>query len=386
MTDFSRKELERYSRHLIIPEFNLQGQQKLKAARVLVVGCGGLGAPLLSYLAAAGVGTIGLLDYDVVDESNLQRQVLFSVNDVGRPKVEAAAERLHAQNPHIQLQTYQTKLTSANAIDIIQNYDIVADGTDNFPTRYLVNDACVLLGKVNIYASVYRFEGQLSVFNYVDSEGKRYPNYRDLFPAPPPPGQVPSCAEGGVLGVLPGIMGSLQANEVIKVITGLGEPLAGRLFIFDTLSFESRTLKIHPHPENPLTGKNPTQTQLIDYEQFCGLPSQEVSLSSKVKEIDVQQFRQMRENKEDYQLIDVREPYEYDIAHLGGELMPGKDIDQYVEKIHRDKKVVVHCRSGVRSSRVIEKLEKQYGFSNLYNLKGGLLAWAEKVDPAMPVY
>ncbi|MFP4091762.1 MAG: molybdopterin-synthase adenylyltransferase MoeB [Cyclobacteriaceae bacterium] len=386
MTDFSRKELERYSRHLIIPEFNLQGQQKLKAARVLVVGCGGLGAPLLSYLAAAGVGTIGLLDYDVVDESNLQRQVLFSVNDVGRPKVEAAAERLHAQNPHIQLQTYQTKLTSANAIDIIQNYDIVADGTDNFPTRYLVNDACVLLGKVNIYASVYRFEGQLSVFNYVDSEGKRYPNYRDLFPAPPPPGQVPSCAEGGVLGVLPGIMGSLQANEVIKVITGLGEPLAGRLFIFDTLSFESRTLKIHPHPENPLTGKNPTQTQLIDYEQFCGLPSQEVSLSSKVKEIDVQQFRQMRENKEDYQLIDVREPYEHDIAHLGGELMPGKDIDQYVEKIHRDKKVVVHCRSGVRSSRVIEKLEKQYGFSNLYNLKGGLLAWAEKVDPAMPVY
>ncbi|MFP4290263.1 MAG: molybdopterin-synthase adenylyltransferase MoeB [Cyclobacteriaceae bacterium] len=386
MTDFSRKELERYSRHLIIPEFNLQGQQKLKAARVLVVGCGGLGAPLLSYLAAAGVGTIGLLDYDVVDESNLQRQVLFSVNDVGRPKVEAAAERLHAQNPHIQLQTYQTKLTSANAIDIIQNYDIVADGTDNFPTRYLVNDACVLLGKVNIYASVYRFEGQLSVFNYVDSEGKRYPNYRDLFPAPPPPGQVPSCAEGGVLGVLPGIMGSLQANEVIKVITGLGEPLAGRLFIFDTLSFESRTLKIHPHPENPLTGKNPTQTQLIDYEQFCGLPSQEVSLSSKVKEIDVQQFRQMRENKEDYQLIDVREPYEYDIAHLGGELMPGKDIDQYVEKIHRDKKVVVHCRSGVRSSRVIEKLEKQYGFSNLYNLKGGLLAWAEEVDPAMPVY
>ncbi|MFP4503502.1 MAG: molybdopterin-synthase adenylyltransferase MoeB [Cyclobacteriaceae bacterium] len=386
MTDFSRKELERYSRHLIIPEFNLQGQQKLKAARVLVVGCGGLGAPLLSYLAAAGVGTIGLLDYDVVDESNLQRQVLFSVNDVGRPKVEAAAERLHAQNPHIQLQTYQTKLTSANAIDIIQNYDIVADGTDNFPTRYLVNDACVLLGKVNIYASVYRFEGQLSVFNYVDSEGKRYPNYRDLFPAPPPPGQVPSCAEGGVLGVLPGIMGSLQANEVIKVITGLGEPLAGRLFIFDTLSFESRTLKIHPHPENPLTGKNPTQTQLIDYEQFCGLPSQEVSLSSKVKEIDVQQFRQMRENKEDYQLIDVREPYEYDIAHLGGELMPGKDIDQYVEKIHRDKKVVVHCRSGVRSSRVIEKLEKQYGFSNLYNLRGGLLAWAEEVDPAMPVY
>ncbi|MFP4093439.1 MAG: molybdopterin-synthase adenylyltransferase MoeB [Cyclobacteriaceae bacterium] len=386
MTDFSRKELERYSRHLIIPEFNLQGQQKLKAARVLVVGCGGLGAPLLSYLAAAGVGTIGLLDYDVVDESNLQRQVLFSVNDVGRPKVEAAAERLHAQNPHIQLQTYQTKLTSANAIDIIRDYDIVADGTDNFPTRYLVNDACVLLGKVNIYASVYRFEGQLSVFNYVDSEGRRYPNYRDLFPAPPPPGQVPSCAEGGVLGVLPGIMGSLQANEVIKVITGLGEPLAGRLFIFDTLSFESRTLKIHPHPENPLTGKNPTQTQLIDYEQFCGLPSQEVSLSSKVKEIDVQQFRQMRENKEDYQLIDVREPYEYDIAHLGGELMPGKDIDQYVEKIHRDKKVVVHCRSGVRSSRVIEKLEKQYGFSNLYNLKGGLLAWAEEVDPAMPVY
>jgi adenylyltransferase/sulfurtransferase len=386
MTTFSKEELERYSRHLIIPSFNIEGQRKLKEASVLVVGSGGLGAPLLSYLAAAGLGHIGIVDYDTVDDSNLQRQVLFSVQDLGRPKVEAAAERLRAQNPHIEITTYQQQLTSDNALGIIRNYDVVADGTDNFPTRYLVNDACVLLDKVNVYASVYRFEGQLAVFNYTDKQGQRYPNYRDLFPSPPPPGQVPSCAEGGVLGVLPGIMGSLQASEVIKVVSGTGEPLAGKLYIFDTLSFESRTLRIHPNPENPLTGENPKQTGLIDYEQFCGMPGQESTPVVKVREMDVHELRRLRERGESPQIIDVREPYEYYIANLGGELIPRKTVEDELHRISRDRKVVVHCRSGVRSSRVIDLLEKKHGFTNLYNLKGGILAWANEIDPEMPQY
>ncbi|MEO0332084.1 MAG: molybdopterin-synthase adenylyltransferase MoeB, partial [Bacteroidota bacterium] len=258
---FSKEELERYSRHLIIPDFNIEGQRKLKAAKVLVVGTGGLGAPLLSYLVAAGVGNIGIVDFDIVDESNLQRQILFTVDDVGRSKVEAAAERLRRQNPFVNIKTYNTVLTSQNALDIIKDYDVVADGTDNFPTRYLVNDACVLLNKVNVYASIFRFEGQASVFNYADKDGNIGPNYRDLFPTPPPPDLVPSCAEGGVLGVLPGILGSLQANEVIKVITEIGDKLSGRLFLFDAITFETRILKIHRNPENPLNGKYPTQTE-----------------------------------------------------------------------------------------------------------------------------
>ncbi len=265
----SSAELARYHRHLALPGFGQAAQQKLKDTRVLVVGVGGLGAPLLSYLVAAGVGTVGLVDFDVVDASNLHRQVLFTEDDVGRTKVEVAAERLRRQNPHVQLQIHNTKLTSDNALAIIREYDIVADGSDNFATRYLVNDACVLLGKVNVYAAIFRFEGQVAVFNYPNDRGERSPNYRDLFPQPPLPGTVPSCAEGGVLGVLPGIVGSLQANEVIKVITGLGEPLVGRLFLFDALSLETRTLTIEKHPDNPLTGTHPTQTSLIDYVQFC---------------------------------------------------------------------------------------------------------------------
>ena len=272
---FNKAELERYSRHLIIPEFNIEGQRKLKAAKVLVIGSGGLGSPLLQYLAAAGVGTIGIVDYDTVDDTNLQRQVLFGVESVGKPKVEEAKKRILSLNPHISIQTYPTQLTSANAMEIFNGYDLVADGTDNFPTRYLVNDACVLLGIPCVYASIFQFEGQVSVFNYTDPDGEIGPNYRDLFPTPPPPGMVPSCAEGGVLGVLPGIIGSIQALEVIKVLTGIGEPLSGRLFLFDALSFMTRTLRFGRDKANPLSGPNPTQTGLIDYEQFCGVPAVE---------------------------------------------------------------------------------------------------------------
>lgn len=380
---FSKEELERYSRHLIIPEFNIEGQRKLKAAKVLVVGSGGLGAPLLSYLVAAGVGTIGIVDFDTVDDSNLQRQVLFTVDNVGRPKVEVAYERLRKQNPFVNIKTYNTALTSQNALEIIKEYDVVADGTDNFPTRYLVNDACVLLNKVNVYASIFRFEGQAAVFNYTDQEGNIGPNYRDLFPAPPPPGMVPSCAEGGVLGVLPGILGSLQANEVIKVITGVGETLSGRLFIFDALTFETRTLKIHRDPANPLNGESPTQTKLIDYDQFCGVPHHEGK--STVKEITVHQLHDLIQNQKDFQLIDVREAYEYDIANLNGELIPLKQLEDKVDGIATDKQVVVHCRSGKRSQQAIEQLEK-HGFANLFNLRGGILAWAEEIDSSMAKY
>lgn len=381
---FSKDELERYSRHLIIPEFNIEGQRKLKAAKVLVVGTGGLGSPMLLYLAAAGVGTIGIIDFDVVDDSNLQRQVLYSVDDVGVPKVEAAKKRIKALNPHINIVVHETMLTSQNALDIVKDYDVVADGTDNFPTRYLVNDACVLLGKTNVYASIFRFEGQVSVFNYTDKEGNVGPNYRDLFPSPPPPGLVPSCAEGGVIGVLPGIVGSLQANEVIKVITGVGEPLSGRLFIFDALSFITRTLKIYRDEENPLNGKNPTITELIDYQQFCGIPQK--SEEKNVKEITVKELANMVKNNADFQLIDVREPYEYDIANIKGELIPLAQVEESYNKINSDKQVVVHCRSGKRSADAIELLEKKYGFKNLYNLKGGILAWADEIDNSLPKY
>jgi sulfur-carrier protein adenylyltransferase/sulfurtransferase len=381
---FNKQELERYSRHLIIPEFNLEGQRKLKAAKVLVVGSGGLGAPLLQYLAAAGVGHIGIVDFDVVEESNLQRQVLFTVADVGRPKVEVARERLAAQNPHIELTTYNTRLTSENALDIIREYDIVADGTDNFPTRYLVNDACVLLGKTNVYASIFRFDGQASVFNYSYADGTFGPNYRDLFPEPPPAGLVPNCAEGGVVGVLPGILGSIQANEVIKVITGLGEPLAGKLFLFDTLAFTTRVLSITKDENNVLNGKNPTQNTLIDYEQFCGVGEEEARPG--VKEISVQELRALRASGERFQLVDVREPFEYEIAQIGGDLIPLKQVVDRVAEIAFDQKVVVHCKGGVRSATAIKRLEEKYGMQNLYNLKGGILAWAEEIDPTIVRY
>ena len=382
---FSKAELERYSRHLIIPEFNIEGQRKLKAAKVLVVGTGGLGAPLIQYLSAAGVGTIGIVDFDVVDDSNLQRQVLFSTADVGRPKVEVAKERIEAQNPFIQIKTYNTRLTSENALEIIRDYDVVADGTDNFPTRYLVNDACVLLDKVNVYASIFRFDGQVSVFNYLQEDETRGPNYRDLFPSPPPPGLVPSCAEGGVIGVLPGIIGSLQANEVLKVITGIGDPLSGRMFIFDALSFETRTLNLRKDDNNPLNGKNPTQTELIDYEIFCGI-GQENGQSFNVKEITVKELETWKDENKDFQLIDVREGYEYDIANLGGELIPLAEVEKEVNKIASNKEVVVHCRSGKRSADAIQLLEQKYGFKNLYNLKGGILAYADEIDQSLAKY
>lgn len=379
---FSKEELSRYDRHIIIPDFGFEGQKKLKAAKVLVIGSGGLGSPSLLYLAAAGVGTIGIIDFDVVDDSNLQRQVLFGVDEIGKPKVEAAKKRLEALNPHITIKVYNQQLTSQNALDIIKDYDVVADGTDNFPTRYLVNDACVLLGKPNVYGSIFQFEGQVSVFNYTDKNGVLGPNYRDLYPTPPPPGLVPSCAEGGVLGVLPGIIGSLQALEVIKIITGIGETLSGRFFIFDALNFESRTFKIKRDPANPLNGENPTIKELIDYEQFCGVKAVEKS----IKEITAKELYDLQVRGEDIQVIDVREPHEYDIANIGGELIPLATVSANADKIDRNKKVIVHCKIGGRSAKAIHELEEKFGFTNLYNLKGGILGWIDEVQPELTKY
>ncbi len=386
--EFSGEELGHYSRHLSIPEFGMEGQKKLKAAKVLAVGTGGLGAPMLQYLAAAGVGTIGIVDFDKVEASNLHRQILFGASDVGRPKVEVAKERLQELNPHIDIQLHNVRLTSDNALDIIEGYDVVADGTDNFPTRYLINDACVMLDKPNVHGSIFQFEGQLSVFNYKEGEGKRGPNYRDLFPEPPPPGLVPSCAEAGVLGVLPGIIGCLQASEVIKIITGIGQPLSGQLFLFDAQDFSTRKVKVSKNAENPLTGDNPTITELIDYEAFCGVPSAngEEEEESDVPEVSVHQYKSWLDAGEDVQLIDVREPHEVEIAEIGGELIPLKQVTDNADKISRDKKVVVHCRSGKRSADAIKKLRDKYGFDNLYNLKGGILAWSEEIDNSVPQY
>lgn len=379
---FSKEELSRYDRHIIIPDFGFEGQKKLKAAKVFVVGSGGLGSPALLYLAAAGVGTIGIIDFDVVDDSNLQRQVLFGVNEIGKLKVEAAKQRLEALNPHITIKIYNEQLTSKNALDIIKDYDVVADGTDNFPTRYLVNDACVLLDKPNVFASIFQFEGQVSVFNYRDKNGELGPNYRDLYPTPPPPGLVPSCAEGGVLGVLPGIIGSLQALEVIKVITGVGEPLSGRFFIFDALNFETRTFRIKRNPANPLNGENPTIKELIDYEQFCGVKAVE----KPIKEITAKELYNLQVRGEDIQIVDVREPHEYEIANIGGELIPLSTVSANADKIDRNKKVIVHCKMGGRSAKAIRELEEKFGFTNLYNLKGGILGWIDEVQPELTKY
>ncbi len=372
--NFSQKELARYNRHIIIPEFGLGAQQKLKAAKVLVVGSGGLGSPVLLYLAAAGIGTIGIVDFDVVDESNLQRQILFGISDLGKSKVEIAKEKLQSLNPHINIITINAQLTSKNALEIIKDYDVVADGTDNFPTRYLVNDACVLLGKTNIYASIFQFEGQVSVFNYRNKNGELGPNYRDLYPSPSPPGLVPSCAEGGVLGVLPGIIGSLQASETIKVITGIGEPLSGKIFVFDALSFETRILRFKRSENNPLNGKNPTIKELIDYEQFCGVKAVE----KPVKEITVEEFLSWR--NEDIQVIDVREPKEYNEVNIGAELIPLATVSDNAGKISKSKRVVVHCKMGGRSAKAIRELEEKFGFDNLYNLKGGITAYLQKIN------
>ena len=380
---FSREELARYNRHIIIPEFGLESQKKLKAAKVLVVGSGGLGSPVLLYLAAAGVGTIGIVDFDVVDDSNLQRQVLFGIHEIGNPKVEAAKRRLESLNPHVQLNLYNAHLNSQNALEIIKDYDIIADGTDNFPTRYLVNDASVLLNKPNVYASIFQFEGQVSVFNHVDRQGKLGPNYRDLYPTPPPPGLVPSCAEGGVLGVLPGIIGSLQALEVIKVITGVGETLSGRFYIFDAMNFESRTFNIQRREDNPINGKNPTIKELIDYELFCGMKAVE---EKPIKAITVKELYDWQVRGEKFQLIDVREPHEYDIVNIGAELIPLAGIAANDKSIRRDIPVVIHCKVGGRSAKAIKELEEKFGFDNLYNLTGGILAYIDEVQPELTKY
>lgn len=373
----SPQELARYSRHIAIPEFNLTAQKKLKAAKVLVVGSGGLGSPMLLYLTAAGVGHIGIVDFDVVDDSNLQRQVLFTVDDIGNSKAETAKSRLEKLNPHVKFTVYNNAFTKENALEIIKDYDVVADGTDNFPTRYLVNDACVLAGKINVYASIFRFEGQVSVFNFLNEDGTRGANYRDLFPEPPPPGMVPSCAEGGVLGVLPGIIGSMQASEVIKVITGVGEPLAGRLFLFDAASFTTRILKVRKNPATEITG-------LINYEEFCGIGIEKED--EKIKEVTVHELKKWKDEKMDFQLIDVREPYEYEIANLGGQLIPQSDLVQNLDKISTSKNVIIHCRSGKRSEDVIRDLQNLGDFDNLYNLKGGILAYSEEIDSSIPTY
>jgi molybdopterin/thiamine biosynthesis adenylyltransferase/rhodanese-related sulfurtransferase/molybdopterin converting factor small subunit len=369
---FSKEELARYNRHIIIPDFGLDAQKKLKASKVLVVGSGGLGSPVLLYLAAAGVGTIGIVDFDVVDDSNLQRQVLFGVENIGQLKVDAAKKRLEQLNPYINIVTYNTQLTSKNALEIISQYDVVADGTDNFPTRYLVNDASVIAGIPNVYASIFQFEGQVSVFNYTDKNGVTGPNYRDLYPTPPDPGLIPNCSEGGVLGVLPGIIGTLQANEVIKVLTGIGEPLAGRFYVFDALSFETRTLKISKNQNTPKI------TELIDYEQFCGIKAVETP----IKEISAEEFEEWLKKGEDIQIVDVREPSEYEERNIGALLIPLATVKERVNEIQKDKKVVVHCKLGGRSAKAIRELEDTFGYTNLYNLKGGITAISEDQEEA----
>ncbi|MEO0897091.1 MAG: molybdopterin-synthase adenylyltransferase MoeB [Bacteroidota bacterium] len=386
MEELTKEEKERYSRQIILPELGLEGQEKLKQAKVLVIGAGGLGSPLIMYLAAAGVGTIGIVDDDVVDRSNLQRQVLYGEELIGQSKAEQAEKRVASLNPHVKVILHQERINSENALDIIKEYDLVADGADNFPTRYLSNDACYFLDKPLVYASIYRFEGQVSVFNLPLSNGERSPNYRDLYPSPPPPELVPSCAEGGVLGVVAGVMGSLQALEVLKVITGMGQPLVGKVLIWDGLQMISRKISFSPLANNPISGKQPTQKKLIDYVQFCAGPQPTSSKKTEVKEIEVKDMMKWKEESVDFQLIDVRKKGEYEMVNIEGEWMEDSKIDSLVKNISRDKAVIVHCKSGSRSRKVIQKLEIKYGFTNLYNLKGGILAYIEEIDPSLPTY
>ncbi len=377
----SNEEILRYSRHLIMPEVGMEGQLKLKCAKVLLIGTGGLGAPLGLYLAAAGVGRIGLVDFDTVDLTNLQRQVTFSTTDVGRPKLEAAKQRLAGLNPEIQFDTYERRLTSENALDILREYDIVVDGTDNFPTRYLVNDACVLLGKPNVYGSIFRFEGQVSVFGMPEG-----PCYRCLYPEPPPPGLVPSCAEGGVLGVLPGIIGSIQAMETIKLILGRGKPLVGRLLLFDALAMRFRELKLRKNPDCPVCGKHRTVTKLIDYEEFCGIRGEEAPApAAQVPEITPRELKARLDRGEEVFILDVREPHEFQICNLNGYLLPLGDLPRRVHELDSSREIIAHCRSGKRSAEAVEFLRKA-GFRKVWNLKGGILAWSDEVDPAVPKY
>jgi sulfur-carrier protein adenylyltransferase/sulfurtransferase len=377
----SKEEVQRYSRHLIMPEVGLEGQLKLKRARVLLIGTGGLGAPLGLYLAAAGVGHLGLVDFDVVDFSNLQRQVTFSTGDVGKPKTEAAKERLSGLNPTIEIETFESRLTSENALEMFRDFDIIVDGTDNFPTRFLVNDACLLLGKPNVYGSIFRFEGQATVFGYPGG-----PCYRCLYPEPPPPGLVPSCAEGGVLGVLPGIVGSIQAMETIKLILGTGEPLVGRLLLFDALGMRFRELKLRKNPSCPLCGERRTITKLIDYEEFCGIRGEEApAMTNGIPEITARELKARQDRGDDLFILDVREPHEYQICNLNGKLIPLGELPRRVNELDSSREMVVHCRSGKRSADAIQFLQTA-GFKKLLNLKGGVLAWADEVDPSMPKY
>jgi len=377
----SKEEIQRYSRHLIMPEVGLEGQLKLKRASVLTIGTGGLGAPLGLYLAAAGVGHLGLVDFDIVDSSNLQRQVTFTTADVGKPKSEAAKARLSALNPAIEITAYETRLTSENALQLFRDYDIIVDGTDNFPTRFLVNDACVLLGKPNVYGSIFRFEGQATVFGYPDG-----PCYRCLYPEPPPPGLVPSCAEGGVLGVLPGIVGSIQAMETIKLILGTGDPLVGRLLLFDALAMRFRELKLKKNPDCAICGKTRTITKLIDYEEFCGIRGEEApAMTDGILEISARDLKARQDRGDKLFILDVREPHEYQICNLNGKLIPLGELPRRVNELDSSVEMVVHCRSGKRSADAIHFLQ-QAGFKKLWNLKGGVLAWADEVDPSMPKY
>jgi adenylyltransferase/sulfurtransferase len=377
----SKEEIQRYSRHLIMPEVGLEGQLKLKRARVLTIGTGGLGAPLGLYLAAAGVGHLGLVDFDVVDSSNLQRQVTFTTADVGKSKSDAAKARLSALNPMIDIVSYETRLTSDNALELFRDYDIIVDGTDNFPTRFLVNDACILLGKPNVYGSIFRFEGQATVFGYPGG-----PCYRCLYPEPPPPGLVPSCAEGGVLGVLPGIVGSIQAMETIKLILGTGEPLVGRLLLFDALAMRFRELKLKRNPECPMCGDHRTITKLIDYEEFCGIRGEEApAMTDGIQEITPTELKARQDRGDKPFILDVREPHEYQICNLNGKLIPLGELPRRVNELDSSVEMVVHCRSGKRSADAIHFLQTA-GFKKLLNLKGGVLAWADEVDPRMPKY
>lgn len=378
----SNQEILRYSRHLIMPEVGMDGQLKLKRAKVLMIGSGGLGAPLGLYLAAAGVGRLGIVDFDAVDFTNLQRQVVFGTSDVGRKKLEAARDRLQNLNPEIRIDTFETKLTSDNALDTLRDYDIVVDGTDNFPTRYLVNDACVLLGKPNVYGSIFRFEGQASIFGYPGG-----PCYRCLYPEPPPPGLVPSCAEGGVLGVLPGIVGCIQAMETLKLILGRGEPLVGRLLLFDALGLRFRELKLRKNPECPICGDHRTIHKLIDYAEFCGIRGEEapVKTNSAIPEITPKQLKSRLDRGDDIFILDVREPHEYQICNLRGYLIPLGDLPKRMSELDSSREIVAHCRSGKRSGEAVEFLMKS-GFRKISNLKGGILAWSDEVDSSVPKY
>lgn len=381
--NLSHEEVRRYSRHLIMPEVTLEGQKRLKSSSVLLIGSGGLGSPLGLYLAAAGVGRIGLVDFDVVDESNLQRQILHGTKDVGRPKVQSASDRIRDVNPNVELEIHETQFAAANAMKIASPYDIVIDGTDNFPTRYLANDVSVLLKKPNVYGSIFRFEGQASVF----APHLGGPCYRCLYPEPPPPGSVPSCAEGGVLGVLPGVIGVIQAIEAVKLIIGQGESLIGRLLLFDALQMKFRELRLRRNPNCPICGDHPSIHELIDYEQFCGIVrGGEAPAVATVEEISVRELKQRLDRKESFVLLDVREPSEFDICRIpGSKLIPLGDLGKRVSELSKESEIVIHCKSGGRSRKAVEFLQ-QAGFRRLKNVAGGITAWADEVDPSVPKY